>query len=1272
MSANKIFTTVLSIIILLVTTLLVSCVGSIRKSGTDKVQLVNTKPLSFAGVTSGQYISDTKIMVKFNAATGGSGVYYYRVYLNGSTEPSVSIPSELLRENSDGELYLEIGDLRVNTAYHISMLAYDVDNDKLSDRTKGIIVSTAPNHLPVFEGVATAANMPGVAAMTQLKLQWIPAVSPDIIIGDPFSGEHVISGYYIYYATSLDELFTKLHSADVAEAAPIVFSDPVAAEYILGESTPLTPGATYYIAMRAKNSASPSKYELNEHYVVAKTFLNRPMEFSGIEAAVVPSNTDGFTKVDVSWGSCTACGEFRIYALNEMRAVDPDKDGAFLMATLESTTLSHRISGLIPHTTNYIYVVACRDAARCSEREDVMGNNIYRDATTTPPVSPFDGIQSITQPAGTVGLTTLTLSWLPADTASGVFNEYRLFRVKEDGEAVDNNPVLAGVQSQITIYSSSNPSGAYIDAATPLNVASTSIKVAGLPTDETSCFVLLPYSTSPAHPSGPRTLSSRVIRCGKPVYAAPDFNGVDTACTNQTFNSLSINWTRPSSGIFTHYEIFYKLKDAVYENGHDDFRYDDAIADDEYSVYHRIVVDAEVALPYEIRNLPAFSTAYEIGVSTYYDNGIGGIFRVNNSKVATDACITSNPELVHGGWDDIFAIGPKTSGLVLDSAQKVVVRESIDPVTKNYKEDIAGSNSGIIRLVWKDFGIPNSALRLSDFAAAGSVSYEVYASSVSATDSSSFVHIASVPTVYGTSKYELILGSDNSAAMVAFLGMTPGVKYWFKIIGRFDGVDLAFHATSTHPEVARVILPPDNMALMHRWIANQEMCAMLHKSVDEESNYRCEFNGLTSILDGGTHYYDIQNDMLIDRFENGCNFRKVNCIVGGVSAPCIGLGNPLTLGYSAVQGAIYYNRYNGYCSMQQNSPSGSNWKEINGLGAVVVEAAAEEIVSTRAYLPPLMRITQELGGYNLCKGTSISLTTNGEASSFNRRMLRKKEFIAAAAWRSDPWGAAATGPAQSLTGPRYIYGNHYDITTVEYTSNTTTSFCNNNNKGGNWPLDTFEDNDRYPGAADPADSIYILRTGSNGAYSSKDCQSRYGLQDMIGNAWDMTSDQVYCEYNSPNITCSANVTTPLDAVAQETLKNGDGNYLEFSATGLATSVTGTAEWQYASPINANYFSPALGLSLNCASGTCDIQPDDDNKLITAKSSGATYVTFPYNSDRLIISLNNIVPNTFVRYMYSGGKWDSGSGAGRFSSDIISRPNEGWAAAVRCAVDVTED
>jgi len=113
--------------------------------------------------------------------------------------------------------------------------------------------------------------------------------------------------------------------------------------------------------------------------------------------------------------------------------------------------------------------------------------------------------------------------------------------------------------------------------------------------------------------------------------------------------------------------------------------------------------------------------------------------------------------------------------------------------------------------------------------------------------------------------------------------------YWYKVVPYFNGKPV----TLTNPEsaVVRVTLPPPNMALVHRWMANRSQCLEMNLTPDIGSgqnlslypnkvyNYSCEFTGVGAVQESypfiqGKTRVDLKADLLVDRHELGCNYTR--------------------------------------------------------------------------------------------------------------------------------------------------------------------------------------------------------------------------------------------------------------------------------------------------------------------------------------------------------------------------------------------------------------
>lgn len=106
--------------------------------------------------------------------------------------------------------------------------------------------------------------------------------------------------------------------------------------------------------------------------------------------------------------------------------------------------------------------------------------------------------------------------------------------------------------------------------------------------------------------------------------------------------------------------------------------------------------------------------------------------------------------------------------------------------------------------------------------------------------------------------------------------------YLYKIVPVYAGREIKYDDNSSSPHhIIRVTLPPANMALIHRMMANRSTCMELGKyaDIDFNNHYRCDWNGLGGRAKGypwqvNNTAIDQGGDLLVDRFELGCNITR--------------------------------------------------------------------------------------------------------------------------------------------------------------------------------------------------------------------------------------------------------------------------------------------------------------------------------------------------------------------------------------------------------------
>lgn len=359
-------------------------------------------------------------------------------------------------------------------------------------------------------------------------------------------------------------------------------------------------------------------------------------------------------------------------------------------------------------------------------------------------------------------------------------------------------------------------------------------------------------------------------------------------------------------------------------------------------------------------------------------------------------------------------------------------------------------------------------------------------------------------TMSGGYNYNTPLATGISAATRAYTDstVTGGIPYYYTIALVVSGVTV-IPDPATDLE-ATVIVPKENMVLLHRWAANKEMCEQMGKTVERNNNYRCMVATGANAPPGtgGSGYVDLEKSLFVDMFEQGCNYTAANSCVdaslnGGTPSPCIGTRNGPNGNVTAPAGSIYYSRSNGNCYFNNSGgPTGNSW-----VAATSASIAQREAMGSNAPGLPPFAIIDQLESQDVCKGQSVS----GFAGV--KRLLKRREHVLVSAWDA------------SLTDNT--------ITDMENGQQLHTSgHCNSNyaSPQGNNDTDITPhllgyDNEVIPVAKDTlpgcrngdcsgtASSIRSVRTGSN---ATQNCVSRYGAQDLVGNVWEWTSDQINC------------------------------------------------------------------------------------------------------------------------------------------------------------------
>lgn len=1296
--------------------LFTSCVGVIKDNNANKAESDNRKSTaSFLGIYDGKAISHSAIVVRFKPATNTKDDISYAAHLDSSPIPSATILGSKATIDQEGYINLTIRNLEFNTPYIVNIKAMEVSTERYTPPTESLTVWTMNTYVPEFTGIIKAENIGGISGMTSLKAIWNLATVAEISGDEAFNPEHAVSGYNVYYSTSKEELEDVLnldnqHYPNISSFANTkiaAISGASTSEYTI---TGLTKNTTYYIAVRARQSSSPPIYERNIEILSKKTYSTQPVEFAGVATATVPNDVRGFNQVDLSWQTCIGCGLYKIFAKPQYLdsgSINPISDEQYLIQTINDvSTTSKSISDatkLSANQTYKIYIIACKDS-NCGWNgstflpEEVQGRYISSSVKLTPPIAQFsesnpdDMITNIVQPAGTTGLEKLDISWSPLDTTSGYYTKVRIYRVIDplgDVTNISGNPNLVLLENDTTL-----PFGTpYIDPSSgSLNSSSapTSVRVANLQRDQEYCFQVLPWITGNGLSAEEEiTLSYNqrpTVKCGTPQYIAPDFGTTSLApnCTQQNNGTgILLQWTHPEvMNIFSEYEIYYRLSDG-------DFAFTGANGAwlNGLGTYKQMSLQPSVPY-YEnqllITNLNP-STEYHFGVNTYYlpQGEIDPIREIPALNMATVTCSTSQATLDHMGWKHIMAIGPK-----IDGRDGSVVKESLaEDIRAPYPDPINGASNGIVWLKWIDYEITGTGLKLSDIDGNynGYVVYRMLiqndADATNALDPtyvkwgdpsfSTKLRFNVVSNANGKFAYssESINADINNPFLIPNSNAfniddeitfelidhppTKGKIYYYLVKGVLNNVESSFDDPTVKDNVVKVVVPFDNEAFIHRWMANLTNCEDYgrgigrtctdnpDKCVDRENDYRCKFAGMGSTEIGGVQYIDRGMHIVVDRFELGCNVSWDACTTAdGDNKPCFDT-LPTNLVYSPGVDSpeVAYRTNSPMCYYRANAAG--SWTvtaslPIGTINTGLGTGVGNFMFSTNAYLPPAGAITQSKQ-HAICQSFPGRQLYAGQPTIY-KKLFSTRDYIIAAAWDE----------ARILADDYHKFedGQHWLAETDGTIGSATVKDCNNRNlanKSAPTAKNLVYTDTTY---CNDGTSVCPFMTGTDGNYSSEHCVSRFGIQDLIGNMHEATSDQI-------DHTTMIGMSSTIDP---------SHTYMEkihFDADTLYTFDT----YIY----NAPYFNAILGLMLSCSGSSYNSDPaalgthqcqEDDFTLPSDIYSGSG--DFVYGDFGVPAALRKIV---------HGGWWNQSQIVGRFHSLLYSAEASDNFVTSRCVYEI---
>lgn len=598
---------------------LVSCVGTVQNSNHNFTRSADVpeSPLNFSGIVSASAISDSKIEVFFYPASGGSGLYTYDILVGSSPFP-VSVPSDVLVPDYKGMLKVTLNGLTRMTTYQIKVEVRDGTSQVQSSSGMLRAATTFDNQVADFAGISSVSNTPGQDGKDSIKIRWTPARTSGGLVKqdwDPESYEVVLVDAERLTPGDMDVAYTEAQGRWV-----YAFNhDDAKNEHIIRG---LPSETKFYVRMRSIHKASindvydPKKRsELNTNYASIATLsasladINFLTDSFGLNLA---PGEQGLTAIQANWTG--ASGVFDHYRLYYSEAGGGVASGSLpslclppILSAPGSTVFCKKadfdktttpISGLTPYTDYEVVLVLCA-TTQCGSSERIVAP--VRTIKTDPASPVFNGLREVREGASLDEIGNLYLSFDIPNFATGYF----------DGLILKMRRTLDGSDAAVELTTISNP--IFHNEYNFLMDNNITVRGVNYLDIEPFCFTLYPFKWD-TNGTDRRESPNDIWKCVQPKIDPPtalDFPGLGESSTEN--NAVTLAWSAPAKGIFSHYELFWRKQSG----GH--FSWGDAIAQAgnnyDYSNYGRMLIDAE-SNQITIDGFP--NGDYVFGIITHY------------------------------------------------------------------------------------------------------------------------------------------------------------------------------------------------------------------------------------------------------------------------------------------------------------------------------------------------------------------------------------------------------------------------------------------------------------------------------------------------------------------------------------------------------------------------------------------------------------------------------------------------------------------------------
>ncbi len=457
--------------------------------------------------------------------------------------------------------------------------------------------------------------------------------------------------------------------------------------------------------------------------------------------------------------------------------------------------------------------------------------------------------------------------------------------------------------------------------------------------------------------------------------------------------------------------------------------------------------------------------------------------------------------------------------------------------------------------------------------------------------------------------------------------LVPGQRYYF-ILGIVpDETGEVVLPQPAADRVLEVVMPPDNMVLQHRWMANANFCASAGLTADRENNYRCLNRGLGAVPASGDWFYDQIVHLFVDVHEAGCPYTLA------------GNGAPVPPGTA---NDVYYNRDNGQCLYS----NGVAWLPYSS----AIYGAVPGLVTNKFELPPLAQLSRA-DALAVCDAEEIQCEEGacpaGVWAGLRRSLPLRREIVESTSWGTTPGWA-----------------------TIENSGDHGLEACNTAGAAGvTFFAGATEEMASFPSSGATV-GLTPLLTGST---LTQACKSRYGARDLIGNVGEWLGDTMSCSnidgvlsecgYVAAAVTPGAGRDDALAANnALNTVYGFDSNPAPVRGRGFSLTQNAVATWVSMLTSGVDRFHLAVGFPFF-----------EDVPAITVPSapildaSGALPATLAptaLSSDTVTLTWGG----TELYALVHGGSWrDGAGGAGRFALELRRRDSPAAHVGHRCVI-----